>query len=398
MMKKNFKKYLLLTLVISLVALPKNTFAITLKEYEDKVAKYTKEYQDKQNKIAKSKEEVEQVKKNIANIESQIKTAEDEIKSLEDEIDKSNKEIENKKEQSKKIMKYFQIIRSGNTYLEYIFEAESVTDMIYRISVVEQLTEYNQKVVKELNELISQNKVKKAELAKKNQELSDLKSKLESEKARIEQDIEKTEGTLPSTKDQIAQYQTLVNYYKNKGCKSNDVIGVTCAVSKQVNSSSGNKNVGPGSYIYPINGGRFNRGFSYNPNTGSGHKGWDISVGCGTPIYAIADGTVFYTGNNRDKYGAYMVMIDHGNGLYSQYAHVLSNIPVSQKQRVSKGQVIAYVGSTGYSTGCHLHLELSAGCGWNYPSKNECYYGYYSDKNPFNYLNHLVDPDNYIPR
>ena len=91
-------------------------------------------------------------------------------------------------------------------------------------------------------------------------------------------------------------------------------------------------------------------------------------------------------------------MIDHENGLYSQYAHVLSNIPVSKKQRVSKGQVIAYVGSTGYSTGCHLHLELSAGCGWNYPSKNECYYGYYSDKNPFNYLNHLVDPDNYIPR
>ena len=70
MMKKNLTKYLLLTLVISLVALPKNTFAITLKEYEDKVAKYTKEYQDKQNKIAKSKEEVEQVKKNIANIQN----------------------------------------------------------------------------------------------------------------------------------------------------------------------------------------------------------------------------------------------------------------------------------------------------------------------------------------
>ena len=80
-----------------------------------------------------------------------ITEAENEIKRLEDEIDKSNKEIENKKEQSKKIMKYFQIMRSGNTYLEYIFEAESVTDMIYRISVVEQLTEYNQKVVNELN-------------------------------------------------------------------------------------------------------------------------------------------------------------------------------------------------------------------------------------------------------
>ena len=146
-MKKNFKKYLLLTLVISLVALPYNASAQTLKDFENEVAKYTAELQAKQDKVAKNDAEVAEIKKKIANIESQITEAENEIKRLEDEIDKSNKEIENKKEQSKKIMKYFQIMRSGNTYLEYIFEAESVTDMIYRISVVEQLTEYNQKVV-----------------------------------------------------------------------------------------------------------------------------------------------------------------------------------------------------------------------------------------------------------
>lgn len=396
MMKNIIKKTINISLVISLIALPLNVSAITLKEYEDKVAQYTKEYQEKQNKIAKSKEEVEQVKKNIASIESQITDAENQIKTLESEIEKSNKEIENKKEQSKKIMKYFQIINSGNTYLEYIFEANSVTDMIYRVAVVEQLTEYNQNVVKELNELIKQNKMKKEELAKKSNELSELRKKLEEEKSRIEQDIEKTEGTLPSTKDQMAQYQQLVNYFKGKGCKSNDVIGVTCAVSKQINSkpNSSSSNIGSGNYIYPVNGGRFTQGFTGK----SGHKGWDIAASCGTPIYAIADGKVFYTGNGKDLSHAYMVMIDHENGVYSQYAHVLSNIPVSQNQPVKKGQVIAYVGSTGNSTGCHLHLELSEGCSWSYPSRNECYYGKTGDTNPFNYLNHVVNPGKYISR
>ena len=148
MMKKALK-LLSIIFVVYLIALPKDTYAVTLKEYEDNVAKYTKELQEKESKIAKSKEEVEQVKKNIASIESQITEAENTIKDLENQIEESNKEIEKKKDQSKKIMKYFQVINSGNTYLEYIFEANSVTDMIYRISVVEQLTEYNQKVVSE---------------------------------------------------------------------------------------------------------------------------------------------------------------------------------------------------------------------------------------------------------
>ena len=154
MMKNIIKKTINISLVISLIALPLNVSAKTVKQYEDEAAKYAQELQEKKDKIAKNDAEVAEIKKNIASIESQITDAENQIKTLEAEIEKSNKEIENKKEHSKKIMKYFQIINSGNTYLEYIFEANSVTDMIYRISVVEQLTEYNQKVVNELNELI----------------------------------------------------------------------------------------------------------------------------------------------------------------------------------------------------------------------------------------------------
>ena len=169
--KKNIVTLAILA-VITFVALPKDVLAVTLKEYEDNVAKYTKELQEKEAKIAKSQEEVEQVKKNIASIEGQITETKNSINTLEKEIEESNKKIDNKKEESKKILKYFQVVNGENTYLEYVFDATSITDMIYRMSVVEQLADYNQKVVKELKELINQNKIKKEELSKKQEELS----------------------------------------------------------------------------------------------------------------------------------------------------------------------------------------------------------------------------------
>lgn len=89
---------------------------------------------------------------------------------------------------------------------------------------------------------------------------------------------------------------------------------------------------------------------------GRGHKGMDLAADKGTSIYAVADGTVTYAGYDSD-YGN-SVVIDHGNGLKTRYAHA-SALCVSKGQTVSQGDVIAYVGSTGYSTGNHLHFEVT---------------------------------------
>jgi murein DD-endopeptidase MepM/ murein hydrolase activator NlpD len=85
------------------------------------------------------------------------------------------------------------------------------------------------------------------------------------------------------------------------------------------------------------------------------HTGVDFGVGSGTPIRAAGDGTVVYAGP-RGGYGN-TTIIDHGSSLATLYAHQ-SNIHVSVGQRVSRGQVIGAVGSTGYSTGPHLHFEV----------------------------------------
>ena len=84
-----------------------------------------------------------------------------------------------------------------------------------------------------------------------------------------------------------------------------------------------------------------------------------------------------------------MVLIVHnvnGRLVFSQYAHVQPNIPVSVGQTVDTNTVIAYMGSTGYSTGCHLHLEMAEDYGWGYNGKYN------------QYINHIINPFKYVPR
>lgn len=94
---------------------------------------------------------------------------------------------------------------------------------------------------------------------------------------------------------------------------------------------------------------------TYGMRWGRMHEGIDIGAPSGTPIYAAAGGTVNYAGW-EGGYGN-LIVIDHGNGLATAYGHQ-SQLAVSSGQTVARGQVIGYVGSTGHSTGPHLHFEV----------------------------------------
>jgi murein DD-endopeptidase MepM/ murein hydrolase activator NlpD len=128
----------------------------------------------------------------------------------------------------------------------------------------------------------------------------------------------------------------------------------SAAIAAQIRSS-GSASSGSGTsssgLIWPVNG-PITSGFGMR--WGSMHEGIDIGAPCGTPIHAAASGTVLYSGW-MDGYGNFVV-IDHGNGLATAYGHQ-SAILVSGGS-VSQGQTIGLVGSTGHSTGCHLHFEV----------------------------------------
>jgi murein DD-endopeptidase MepM/ murein hydrolase activator NlpD len=115
--------------------------------------------------------------------------------------------------------------------------------------------------------------------------------------------------------------------------------------------TSGASAYGTGSFMWPAD------NHSISGNTfWSGHLGIDIAAAMGAPVYAADSGVVVFAGPIGGGYGN-MVMIDHGNGFHTLYAHN-SQILTRCGSNVAKGQVIAYAGSTGNSTGAHLHFEI----------------------------------------
>ena len=110
-----------------------------------------------------------------------------------------------------------------------------------------------------------------------------------------------------------------------------------------------------GEYIRPVKGGYISCYYGDTDPKNDPHYAYDIAVGYGTPILATNDGKVLKA-EWHWSYG-YYILIDHGNGISSLYAHC-SSLNVSVGQTVAKGQHIGGVGSTGYSFGNHLHFEI----------------------------------------
>lgn len=360
----NRKKISLITLLISLLfLLPHQVEAKTIREFEQEVEKFTKDLEEKRSKIAKNDQEVAQIKANIANIESQMRQLEDQTRALQQEIDESNEQIAKKSQESKELFRYLQISQGQNSYLEYIFGAESITDMVYRMSIVEQLTEYNEKVMKELNELIEKNKAKKEELAAKNNELKQLTVKLESEKERINADTKSMKEAMPGIEQQLKSAKENLEYYKKLGCGATEDIYKCQYRIEQQNSSSGTLVPSADGFYRPMVSGYVTQ----NWGGYGGHLGMDLSNSNDRTIdiYSIADGVVFAV--YKDSYGALCVKIKHNIGgryIYSTYAHLSEWANIRVGQVVTPNTRLGKMGNTGYSFGAHLHIEITT-CDWH---------------------------------
>ncbi len=119
-----------------------------------------------------------------------------------------------------------------------------------------------------------------------------------------------------------------------------------------------------GPWVYPTQGRRaspFGVFRTFNESVPARHTGWDMNVPLGTPIQAMGAGRVAFAGQ-LDIRGNY-VLIDHGGGVFSGYAH-MSQVHVTRGQTVSQGQIIGVVGSTGRSSGPHMHWEIIVNGQW----------------------------------
>ena len=358
---KKYKKsiFVFILVIVTTLILPVETNAKTISEFQAEVDSYTAQLEEKRARIAKNDEEVAEIKRKIAAIEEKIEAAENEIRELQNEIDESNREIEKKTEESKRIMEYYQVSNGENAYLEYAFGAKTITDMIYRISVVEQLTDYNRQVMKELDELIKRNEQKQAELTTKKQELNKMEDELEAEKERINADSKSVRETMPAIEDQIKAAKNNVQYFKSLGCGANEDIQ---KCQYRVQQSSGGSIPSTNGFYRPIEYGYLTQGYSGY----GGHLGIDVSSSNKSiDVYPIASGQVWKV--YYDVYGALCVKIRHnmnGSYIYSTYCHFRAFGNIREGQIITPWTKIGVMGSTGWSTGPHVHLEITT-CDWH---------------------------------
>jgi len=364
MMKKSINILSIIVLLVTIVAIPQNVQAKTISEFEAEVAKYTRELQEKKDAVAKNDAEVEEIRKKIVSIEGQIKEIKANIAALEQQIIDNNKEIEEKEEESKRIVQYYQLSNGENAYLEYAFGADSVTDMIYRFAVVEQLTEYNKQIMDRLTKLIEENEKAKADLSTKRGELETLQKQLESERARINADTAAIKHTMPGIEQQIKAAKANVDYYNKLGCgKNEDIQACQYRIAQANKPGSGGSVPSVNGWFRPMVNGYVTQAYK-----GLAHMGIDLSsTDKSEMIYPVASGQVFF--NGKDSAGGLVVKIRHnvnGRYLYSTYAHMRSVVHsnLSIGSFISHTTEIGPMGSTGLSTGPHLHLEITT-CDWN---------------------------------
>ena len=154
-MSKLIKIFLVLLMTVTL--LPINIKAITLGEYEKELNQYLAEAEKNKIEINKTEAEIKKTNEEIDKIKKEMQELTEEVTRIHKEITEYTLEIQEKSLQTKEIFQYFQMSQGENTYKEYVFGADSITDLIYRYAIVEQMTEYNNKITKELEELIEAN-------------------------------------------------------------------------------------------------------------------------------------------------------------------------------------------------------------------------------------------------
>ena len=238
------------------------------------------------------------------------------------------------------------------SYLEILVDADSFSDFLTRISLVKQIAEYDNDTLSELKEKVVEIEAIKKELDKENDRLKALKSEADSQMAVLKQKQAESQAIIDSIKSDIAAFEKALAAQEAAEAAARDEI-------RRLTQSSSGSYTG-GAFAWPSTSTYITSpyGTRVHPVTGKlkTHTGIDIGAGMGTNIFAAADGKVLISGWNSGGYGNYVV-IDHGGGLTTLYAHC-SSLLVSAGQRVSRGQVIAKCGSTGISTGPHLHFEV----------------------------------------
>ncbi len=424
-MKYLRKKGIVTILVISLilVVLGKSFIVYADEKSSSDLIKERQANQSEINETQNEKKEVQAqmtaVQKEVEELNAKIASYENEIDDLTSEIDdttakidtmtqelaQKQKELEEKEELLKK--RLIASYKAGSTsYLDVLLSSGSLTNFLSNYYLIEQLADSDQKLITTISDTknqieesknaleeskktlesdreLQQNKKsaldvtkneksqKVAQLSAEDQDLQKQIEEMQAQDTAIRDAIKKAQADEKRRADEIAK-----NNSKNNNSNSGNT-GNTGNTGNSNNGGSSSPSSNPGGFIYPVPSAyaKITTGLYYS--NGSYHGGVDFGSGgiAGQPVYAVKSGTVILALALNYSYGNY-ILIDHHDGTYTLYAHgQAGSICVSPGQKVSQGQQIMRVGSTGNSTGAHLHFEVRTSPG-----------GFNNRVNPRNYL------------
>ncbi len=357
------KRFLFLGVVLcAFVLVPFDVSAKSIQDYRNEIAKLEKEKAEREASSAAIDKKIDDTNDKINEITRQIVQARKDQESTQKEINALDVKIVQKEEEIKDLVAFYQVSDNDNFYLKFIFGADSFEDFIYRFSVAEQLTDANDKLVDEMDKLISENKKKIKELNAEEKKLDDLNVQMQKEISNLgDQKRDLMEDVL-SVDEEIAIIEKQIKFFKSQGC--ND--------TQDVNSCSNNAPSANG-FIVPtptgviMNDGMSEYGYRWHPIWGDYrfHSGMDISAGYGVTVMASATGKVIHVGSLWGFGTSVMIVHNVGGKQYtSLYAH-LNSYCVSVGSIVERGQKVGEVGSTGDSTGPHLHFQMMSGSGYS---------------------------------
>ena len=316
----------------------------------------------------------------ISVIEEKILDKEEEITLKEDELIQARVDENDQYESMKKRIKYMYENGTGQ-FVEILFEAKDLSDFLNKTEYISSISDYDRDMLTKYQEIVRQVEEQEAALQKEQEEMEVMQDELIVKQGSLQTLLASKENEIDGLKEEInanaervKKLEAAAKAAADAARKKAEAEAAAKEAAAQAEAARKNAAVsggasdeivvsGNGTFTHPCPGyTRISSQFGYRTaplrGASTNHKGTDFAAPTGTPIYAAADGTVTsarYSGNAGN-----MIVINHGNGLQTYYMHC-SRIFVRAGTRVSKGQHIGAVGTTGNSTGPHLHFQVMSG-------------------------------------
>ena len=382
---KNAVRIAIIIAILAMIACP-SVYADDIYEAKQRQQELEQELEESQSKleelrdaVASAKAEVDQIDGQIAQVEAVITDYQNqsdqkqlEIEDLQSQIEQKQQEIDAEYESMSKRIKFL-YENMDNSYLEVFFTSESFADALNKIQYQLDLTNYDRMQMEKIKGLQAEIKEKKTAVEAEKAAIDELKQAQLDQKAVLDEMLVVKAEALSNAKDAEARQAEQNAYLAGLVAEQKEVVEQLVREYEEKRKKELEEQGMNGSYVpstgsflwplpYPYDSRWISSWYGYREDPFGGgyvsyHSGLDIGAPLNTPIFAVLDGQVVLSADGWNGGCGNYTVIYHGGGLYTEYMH--QNIRnVSVGQYVVQGEVIGYVGTTGSSTGYHLHLGV----------------------------------------